>query len=139
MCTHGKSNIFLATDQRLTAEAAQDMLGLGGISLRPARATCGQEIDCTAKFLWTERGPHGEQREEVLARVRNIIRRKQVPVPNNWFPKLRFAELPGLANRSVDKVTTRQRLDSVQCICVDIVKPISAAAGYSGLFPGMMA
>jgi hypothetical protein len=107
------------------------------------RSTDGRTIvksRSTVKFRWKLHGANGVRQEaEVLLRAANVVQRGHVKLPDGWFPRLRFAELPSVATRSVSKAMARQHFEAVQCVHIGIVKPISEASCYSGLLPGMIA
>ncbi len=119
--------------------------------VRPLDDGCPVRAGAQVRFLWTWNGrTGGQESQEVVARADHVFDRASVPLPDEWFPTLRFAELPQIANKSADAALRGCRrpseddtslskafLAAVHCECVGVAKPFAEARCVSGYAAGM--
>ena len=119
--------------------------------VRPLDDGCPVRTHAQVRFLWAWNGrAGGQESQEVVARADHVFNRASVPLPDEWFPTLRFAELPQIANKSADAALRGCRrpseddtslskafLAAVHCECVGVAKPFAEARCVSGYAAGM--
>ena len=119
--------------------------------VRPLDDGCPVRTRAQVRFLWTWNGrTGGQESQEVVARADHVFDRASVPLPDEWFPTLRFAELPQIANKSADAALRGCRrpseddtslskafLAAVHCECVGVARPFAEARCVSGYAAGM--